>query len=273
MMVAHKVRHLVVVLGDQLDGHSAAFDGFDKAQDVILQMEVTEEASYVPQHRLRLALFFAAMRHFRDEQRARGRQVVYSSLDDKGNRGSLAAEVQHHARQLKPERVIILEPGDWRVRKALADLPLAIEFRADRHFLCSQEAFDSFAGRHKHMVMETFYRFMRQELGILIDDDGGPTGGAWNRDSENRESFGRKAPAIPATPHFTPDETTREVIALVQRMFPHNPGRRDARCMISWRIAWPRSAATRTRCAVARRSCSTLDCRCRSTCICCIRRT
>ena len=32
------VRHLVVVLGDQLDAESAAFDGFDPAQDVVLQM-------------------------------------------------------------------------------------------------------------------------------------------------------------------------------------------------------------------------------------------
>ena len=130
-----KVRHLVVVLGDQLDGQSAAFDGFDKARDVVLQMEVMEEASYVPQHRLRLAVFFAAMRHFRDEQRAHGREVVYSALDDKANRGSLAAELHRHARQLKPERIIVLEPGDWRVRAQLADLALPIEFRADRHFL------------------------------------------------------------------------------------------------------------------------------------------
>ena len=228
MTSSHEVRHLVVVLGDQLDSDSAAFDGFDKAQDAVLQMEVREEASYIPQHRLRLAVFFAAMRHFRDEQRALGRRVVYSAVDDRANRGSLAAELQRHARHLKPERIIILEPGDWRVRKELADLSLPIEFRPDRHFLCSREAFDSFADHHKAMVLETFYRFMRQELGILIDDDGGPTGGAWNRDSENRESFGRRrAPVIPAPRRFAPDATTREVIALVQRVFPHSPGRLD----------------------------------------------
>ncbi len=228
MTSTRKVRHLVVVLGDQLDGQSAAFDGFDKARDVVLQMEVMEEASYVPQHRLRLAVFFAAMRHFRDEQRAHGREVVYSALDDKANRGSLAAELHRHARQLKPERIIVLEPGDWRVRAQLADLALPIEFRADRHFLCPRDEFNAFANRHPHVVMETFYRFMRQRLGILIEDDGGPTGGKWNLDSENRKSFGRgKAPTIPAPPRFAPDATTREVVALVQRVFPNNPGRLD----------------------------------------------
>jgi deoxyribodipyrimidine photolyase-related protein len=225
MTSSHKLRHLVVVLGDQLDGQSAAFDGFDNTRDAILQMEVKEEASYIPQHRRRLVLFFAAMRHFRDEQRARGRQVTYSSLGDHANRGSLAAELQRHTRQLQPEQIIVLEPGDWRVRAQLADTALPIEFRADRHFLCSRDAFSEFADHHQNPVMETFYRFMRQQLGILIEDDGAPTGGKWNLDSENRESFGRrKAPPIPAPPHFTPDATTREVMALVQRTFPHNPG-------------------------------------------------
>jgi deoxyribodipyrimidine photolyase-related protein len=228
MTSSQKVRHLVVVLGDQLDGQSAAFDGFDNARDVVLQMEVKEEASYIPQHRRRLALFFAAMRHFRDEQRAGGRQVAYSSLDDKANRGSLATELQRHARQLRPERIILLEPGDWRVRAQLADLPLPIEFRADRHFLCQRDAFNAFADRHRTLVLETFYRFMRQQLGILIQDDGSPTGGKWNFDSENRESFGRgKGPSIPAPSRFAPDATTREVVALVQRVFPNNPGRLD----------------------------------------------
>jgi deoxyribodipyrimidine photolyase-related protein len=34
------VRHVVLVLGDQLDAGSAAFDGFDPARDAILQMVV-----------------------------------------------------------------------------------------------------------------------------------------------------------------------------------------------------------------------------------------
>ena len=40
-----KARHLVLVLGDQLDRESAAFDGFDKDADAVLMLEVREEAS------------------------------------------------------------------------------------------------------------------------------------------------------------------------------------------------------------------------------------
>jgi deoxyribodipyrimidine photolyase-related protein len=63
------LRHLVVVLGDQLTDRSAAFDGFDAAQDAILQMEVREEAAYVPQHKLRLVFFFSAVRALRLHRR------------------------------------------------------------------------------------------------------------------------------------------------------------------------------------------------------------
>ena len=55
-----KLRRLIVVCGDQLDIESAAFDGFDSAADAVLMTEAREEATYVPQHKRRLILFFSA---------------------------------------------------------------------------------------------------------------------------------------------------------------------------------------------------------------------
>jgi deoxyribodipyrimidine photolyase-like uncharacterized protein len=40
-------RHLVLVLGDQLDHNAAAFDGFDPAQDRVWMAEVKEESTHV----------------------------------------------------------------------------------------------------------------------------------------------------------------------------------------------------------------------------------
>ncbi len=222
------LRQLVVVLGDQLDAESAACDGFDPQHDAILQMEVREEASYIPQHRRRLAFFFATMRHFRDEQRNAGRRVEYVALDDKANRGSLPTELQRQCERLRPQRVILLEPGDWRVRDQLCRLDLPIEIRDDGHFLCSRQDFLRFAQSHPRMVLESFYRFMRRHQGIMLQDDGEPLGGRWNLDTDNRASFGRNGPpTIPPLPRFPPDATTREAVALVQREFPDNPGRLD----------------------------------------------
>ena len=60
-------RHLVLVLGDQLNADSAAFDGFDPAQDAVLMVEAREESTHVWSHKARTALFLSAMRHFADE--------------------------------------------------------------------------------------------------------------------------------------------------------------------------------------------------------------
>lgn len=223
-----KTRHLVLVLGDQLDGESAAFDGFDRDLDAVLQMEVREEAAYIPQHKKRIAFFFASMRHFRDEQHARGRRTIYSALDDPANRGSFAEEIQRRFEELKPERIVAAEPGDWRVRDVLAKAGLPIEIREDRHFLCSTPAFEAFSASHKRPILETFYRFMRKRLGILLEPDGSPQGGAWNFDADNRETLSRKsAPEIPAPLRFEPDKIVRDVLKMTAREFPDSPGRLD----------------------------------------------
>jgi deoxyribodipyrimidine photolyase-related protein len=41
------IRRLVIVLGDQLDHGSTAFDGFDPAQDRVWMAEVAEESTHV----------------------------------------------------------------------------------------------------------------------------------------------------------------------------------------------------------------------------------
>ena len=221
------MRHLIIVLGDQLDGGSAVFDGFDSDHDAVLMMEVREEASYIPQHKRRIAFFFAAMRHFRDAQRLLGHRVLYIELDDPANRGSLAGEIARQVEAERPERLVVLEPGDYRVHQAIEatarDLALPLEVRRDRHFLCPTGAFAEFADRSS-LLLEHFYRFMRRRLGILLDESGKPIGGAWNFDKDNRKPLGKAAPCVPALPQFTPDRTTREVLQLVEREFSENPG-------------------------------------------------
>ena len=42
-----ELRHLVIVLGDQLDLDAAAFDGFDAERDAVWMAEVDEESTHV----------------------------------------------------------------------------------------------------------------------------------------------------------------------------------------------------------------------------------
>lgn len=223
------VRHLVLVLGDQLDASSAAFDGFDAAQDAVWMAEVAEESTHVWSHQARIALFLAAMRHFRDALRARGCRVHYRELDAPDNSGTLAGELTRAVRSLRPQKLILVEPGEWRVledlQHAAQECAVPLELRPDRHFLCHREDFAAHAVARRQLRLEFFYREMRRRYRVLMEGDL-PVGGVWNFDAANRESFGRAGPgAVPPPRAFPPDARTREVLALVGRRFADHPGR------------------------------------------------
>ena len=231
-----ELRALIVVLGDQLDFDAAAFDGFDPAVDAVWMAEVAEESTHVWSSKPRMVMFLAAMRHFALALQAAGRPLHYMPLDPPGNAGRLAAQLQSDLLHLKPARMVMTAPGDWRVLQAIkavaAAQELPLEIREDRHFFVSVREFAAHAKGRKSLRMEYFYREQRQRHGVLMEG-GKPIGGQWNFDSDNREAFGVAGPgAVPARTVFEPDAVTREVIALVEARFPHHPGRLDG-------FAWP----------------------------------
>ncbi len=230
------VRRLVVMLGDQLDPNSAALEGFDARRDAVWMAEVAEESTHVWSHKARIAVFLAAMRHYRDALRKRGLRVLYRQLDEPGNSGSLGAELKAALGSGRPERIVLCEPGEWRVEQAIcktADtMNVSLEIRSDRHFLCSDDEFAEHAAGRKQLRMEYFYRQMRRKVGVLMDA-GQPAGGKWNYDAENRGSFGAEGPKRIQKPvAFPPDETTREALRLVEASFGSHPGQLD-------RFDWP----------------------------------
>ncbi len=107
-------RHLVLIVGDQLNLDSTVFDGFDPEQNAVWMAEVAGEAMHVWSHKARIALFLTAMHHFRDELHSRGVTVHYTELTD----STLGQELAHSILRLKPAKVFV-EPGDWRVREEL----------------------------------------------------------------------------------------------------------------------------------------------------------
>lgn len=212
--------NLVCVLGDQLDLNSSAFDGYNPSQDIVWMAEVHSEAVAVWSHKARIALFLAAMRHFRDTLRQLGWQVEYTEL----KRSTLAAELAKAVKRHKPDRVILVEPGEYRVREELLAAVEDIEIRLDRHFLSSVQDFREHAEGRKQLRMEYFYREMRRRYGYLMEGDK-PVGGDWNYDEENRGAFPKQGPGLlPAPLHFAPDAITKEVLDLVAREFPDHPG-------------------------------------------------
>jgi deoxyribodipyrimidine photolyase-related protein len=231
MRTAKSVRSLVLVLGDQLDPAAAAFDDFDAKRDVVWLAEVAEESEHVWASKPRIAVFLAAMRHFCAGRRKLGHTVSYTTLDDPANTQSLATELARAAAELRPERFVMTEAGEWRVQEMIAAAAKAagvpLEVRPDRHFFCSRADFADHAQGRKMLRMEYFYREVRRKHRVLLDPTGEPEGGQWNYDQDNRGSFttgGPQAEKLRAPALTPPDAITRAVLALVAKRFAHHPG-------------------------------------------------
>ena len=212
---------LIPVLGDQLTRTLASLKGMTKDNCVILMMEVWDEATYVRHHKQKIALIFSAMRHFAAELSEAGWKVDYVKLDDPDNAGSFTGEVARAVERHEPERVRIVEAGEWRVQQAIEEWPdkfaCEVEILPDDRFLCSHSEFRDWAEDRKHLTMEHFYRTMRRKTGLLMDGDK-PAGGDWNYDSENREKLDDTSD-VPPRPKFEPDDITCEVLDLVEDRF------------------------------------------------------
>lgn len=223
------LRNLVVVFGDQLNLDAACFDDFDAQRDAVWMAEVEYESKHVWSSKPRIAFFLSAMRHFREELSAKGWTVYYTELPQAGAGSRFSSLLKVDIERLQPDKVLFVEPGEWRLQeeigKLLKEIGVAHDCLPDRHFFLSREAFGEYCGGRKSLRMEFFYRMMRKQTGILMGAKGEPEGGAWNFDAENRGSFGRDGPPEAHTgPDFIPDKITREVLELVAESFADHPG-------------------------------------------------
>ena len=236
---------LVPILGDQLSHTLASLRAVTPAEAVVLMMEVAEEATYVPHHPQKIALFFSAMRHFADELREQGWTVDYVRVDDPANTGDFVGEVARAAQRHCATRIVTVAGGEWRVvdsqRSWAERARLPLTALDDDRFLCTIEQFAGWAEGRKRMVMEDFYRIMRRQTGLLMDGDQ-PVGGQWNYDQENRKSVPKGHRFTPPL-RFAPDATTTEVMALVAGRFGNHFGSIDG---FSWAVTREQALAALT---------------------------
>ncbi len=222
-MVAKALR---VVLGDQLTPDVSSLRGGDRERDIVLMMEVSDETTYVPHHKKKVAFVLAAMRAFAEELRASGWTVDYVELDDADNTGSFSGEVARAIVRHRPTEIVSTEGSEHRVLATqtawVGAFACAVTLLPDDRFLCSREEFAAWADGRKQMRMEYFYREMRRRTGLLMEDDA-PVGGVWNFDAENRKRA--KADLFMPDPlRVTPSRTTRAVLDLVDERFPRHFG-------------------------------------------------
>jgi deoxyribodipyrimidine photolyase-related protein len=223
-------RTLRFVLGDQLSRRLSSLRDLDRDRDVVLMAEVQGECTYAPHHKKKIAFVLSAMRHFAEDLCAEGLDVDYRTLETTGDADSLRSALADAVNRHGPDRIVVTEPGEWRVREEMLGWQSAtgvpVEIRDDDRFLASHAQFADWAKGRRNLRMEYFYRDMRRKTGMLMDEAGEPFGGRWNFDAENRKALPVGArPPKPA--RFEPDAVTQDVIDLVRNRFPDHFGDRD----------------------------------------------
>jgi len=217
---------LRLVLGDQLSHNISSLQNCDKANDTVLMAEVLDEATYVKHHKKKIAFIFSAMRHFAAELKGNGYNVNYTKLDDSNNTNSFYSEVKRLAKQHKITKIIVTEPGEYRVLQDMQTwqqkLGIKVNIKPDKRFLSSHQEFADWADNRKALRMEYFYRQMRIKHNILMQGDK-PEGGKWNYDSDNRNPP-KQGLNIPKTYCNKPDDITQNVLDLVEAKFANHFG-------------------------------------------------
>lgn len=218
------------ILGDQLSTENAALATTSPEDAQILMVESKARGSVERYHQIKLVLVYSAMRHFARDLREEGWEVDYVPLDE-GRTFETAA--RRHVEKHRPGKILLAEPNSFfeadAFRRLGHKLGLTIEFVPTRQFLRTRDDFSKWAKGSKRLLMEHHYREMRKRFGWLMKEDGHPEGGAWNFDPQNRETFAswNRAGRLRArnVPKEKADAITREVIEVVAREFPDNPGR------------------------------------------------
>ncbi|NMM38169.1 MAG: cryptochrome/photolyase family protein [Glaciimonas sp.] len=190
---------LRLILGDQLNLQHRWFSEVDDATIYVL-MEVRQETDYVLHHAQKILAIFAAMRDLARQLREAGHKVHYVAIDDVRNLQSLSANIDGLIAQYQATTIEYQEPDEWRLDQQLyqhgrcSPIPwLMVD--SDHFYTTRNRAADIFTGR-KQWLMEFFYRRMRVEHQVLVEDSKKPLGGQWNYDHDNRKPW-RGIPAEP----------------------------------------------------------------------------
>ncbi|MBP0049859.1 cryptochrome/photolyase family protein [Marinobacterium sp. AK62] len=214
---------LRLILGDQLSLNLATLRDADPDRDLILMCELHTEATYVAHHRKKLVLVFSAMRHFARALKSKGFRVRYRKLDDTDSVTCFVEEMEQILEASGCRRCVITQPGEFRLLQQFTqwqqECAYQVELREDDRFLSTPAAFEQWAKGRKQLRMEYFYRLLRREHNVLMQN-GKPIGEQWNFDSSNRKAL--PADRIPPSPtRFEPDDITRDVIQMVSQRYDH----------------------------------------------------
>ncbi|MFZ6656184.1 cryptochrome/photolyase family protein [Undibacterium sp. TJN19] len=199
MTMTIKKLTLRLILGDQLNLQHRWFTEVDD-DTVYVMMEVRQETDYVLHHAQKILAIFAAMRDLSRQLCEAGHRVHYLAIDDVHNTQSMPNNIDALISLYQATVFEYQAPDEWRLDQQLyqhgrrSHIPW-IMIDSEHFYTGRNEVADIFTGR-KQWLMEFFYRQMRVQHQVLMEDSKKPLGGQWNYDHDNRKPW-RGIPSEP----------------------------------------------------------------------------
>ena len=166
-------------------------------------------------HKQKLVLHRASMRAYVEELEAAGHDV------------QIVTPAEFKSGLPKAKELHLADPADdvleRRLRRFAEKRGSDLMIHPSPNFVSPDGFLETHLAGRKKPFMAKFYEAQRKRMGILLEDDGSPTGGRWSFDTENRKKL-PKNHVPPPEPRTKPDDHVREAVEWVEKRFPNNPG-------------------------------------------------
>ncbi|MDT0646027.1 cryptochrome/photolyase family protein [Zunongwangia sp. F260] len=176
-------------------------------------------------HKQKIAFHRATMKFYQDFLLKNGFSVKYFESQQQ------EADIRQlivHLNGLEVKSIAVVDPvDDWltrRLKTSCEKLKIELSILESPMFLNTNEDLEVFFKPEKKKFFQTeFYKQERIKRRILIDKTGGPEGGKWSFDEENRKKYPKTKPVIKTT-FPLPNQYIREARAYTNQHFSENPG-------------------------------------------------
>ncbi len=217
-----KEKTLRLILGNQL--FPLEMQNIEDGETVFM-CEDSGLCTYEKHHKSKIALFFNAMRSFRDSLEAANIDCIYYDFNNKFEDSyikKLSSEIKDNNFSCIRFFEIEDKPFENEIMQMISDLDIKCEVLNTPMFLDSRESFKDFVGDKKFLLQANYYKKVRKEMDILIENEK-PVGGKWSFDDENRKKL-PKDYLIPELPVIKERDDSDEISNFINTEFNDHPG-------------------------------------------------
>jgi len=210
----------IVVLGNQLLKDHPALKLYPDS--TIIMIEADSLFSKLPYHKHKLVLILAGMRNYKTYLKSIKRSVVYIDLKKSSiYKNELKKIIESH----RFEQLVWMRSSDKGPSAMLQDMAsktnLEYSELENEQFVTPLELSKKWFSEKEKPIMDSFYRWQRGRMDILMVDDK-PEGGKWSFDELNRQPLPKniKIPALPAVTPANFESAAKDV----ESFYPSNAG-------------------------------------------------